>query len=127
MTDYNAIYDSLNSAGVGYAVGSDDDINELADELNAELIYRAYTDDDVAVYRDENGDLILVGDAHGPWAVKIPGEAEHLADGWVVVDASNQRWWPDADAQEEIEKASDPAVAVVVMAALDPSRGEWRT
>ena len=58
-------------AGAGYAVGEeDDDINELAELLGAELIVTSTSSDSVAVYR-RGEQLILVGDANGPWAVSV--------------------------------------------------------
>ncbi len=72
---YNEIYDILNNAGCGYAVGAeDDDINELTDL--GELIHPAETDNDVAVYQDGN-DVTIVGDSHGPWGVN-PADLDNL-------------------------------------------------
>ena len=67
--DYKKIYQELNNAGCGYAVGNEnDDINELSGI--GELVKKAETADDVAVYQD--GDtIILVGDSNGPWAVAM--------------------------------------------------------
>lgn len=31
----------------------------------------ATTNTDVAIYRESNGDVVLVGDAHGAWAVRV--------------------------------------------------------
>lgn len=71
MGRYDEAYTILNNAGAGYAVGEeDDDINELAELLGAELIVTSTSDDRVAVYR-RGEQLILVGDAHGPWAVSV--------------------------------------------------------
>jgi len=68
---YDEAYRILNNAGMGYAVGEDDDdINELAELLGAELIVTSTSNDRVAVYR-RGEQLILVGDAHGPWAVNV--------------------------------------------------------
>lgn len=70
--DYDAIFKDLNNHGEGYAPTHDDDadINELADALEAELVRRSPADNQVAVYHDvDRCRLILVGDAHGPWAV----------------------------------------------------------
>ena len=68
---YDEAYKALNDAGLGYAVGEeDDDVNEQAERLGAELIVASPSSDRVAVYR--RGDqLILVGDANGPWAVSV--------------------------------------------------------
>lgn len=71
MGRYDEAYTILNNAGAGYAVGEeDDDINELAELLGAELIVTSTSNDRVAVYR-RGEQLILVGDAHGPWAVSV--------------------------------------------------------
>lgn len=68
---YDEAYTILNNAGAGYAVGEeDDDINELAELLGAELIVTSTSNDRVAVYR-RGEQLILVGDANGPWAVSV--------------------------------------------------------
>ena len=69
MIDYNEIWTTANNNGEGFSVGEDgQDINDLADDLG-ELIQRAYTNMDVAVYR--NGDTVtIVADVHGPWAVR---------------------------------------------------------
>lgn len=62
-----------NNAGQGYAVGDDDsDINDLAETLGLPLIERASNDRDIAVYSD-GVTTIAVGDANGPWAVRIIG------------------------------------------------------
>ena len=44
------------------------DINSMAEETDLPLIYRAYSDDDVAVYSDGKKH-VLVCDAHGPIAI----------------------------------------------------------
>ena len=70
MSNYNEIWNSMNDAGEGFPVGEDgQDINTLTDELG-ELMERAYSDTDVAVYRDDVGRVIVVGNANGPWAVR---------------------------------------------------------
>ena len=65
--DYNEIYNQMNNNGLGYSVGNEtDNINELTGI--GELIKKAETADDVAVYQD--GDTtVIVGDSNGPWAV----------------------------------------------------------
>ena len=71
LGSYDEAYRILDNAGAGYAVGEeDDDINELAELLGAELVVTSTSDDRVAVYR-RGERLILVGDAHGPWAVNV--------------------------------------------------------
>lgn len=68
---YDEAYRILDNAGAGYAVGEDDDdINELAELLGAELIVASPSNNKVAVYR-RGEKLILVGDANGPWAVSV--------------------------------------------------------
>ena len=69
MSNYNEIWTTANNNGEGFPVGVEgQDINTLTDELG-ELIERAYTAMDVAVYRD--GDTVtIVADVHGPWAVR---------------------------------------------------------
>lgn len=73
LMDYEQIFRDANNGGRGFAVGDPEDgINDLAETLGGELIARAYSDLDVAVYQLPNGDKIIVGDAHGPWAVDCP-------------------------------------------------------
>lgn len=60
-----------NDTGNGFAVGViGADINDLADDLGT-LIVRADNDRQVAIYEDHDGSVVLVGDAHGPWAVRV--------------------------------------------------------
>jgi hypothetical protein len=69
MTNYNAIWNRENNQGNGFAVGDEsDDINEIAGL--GDLIERAHSDNDVAVYRDGNATTTIVGNANGPWAVR---------------------------------------------------------
>ena len=69
MSNYNEIWTTANNNGEGFPVGVEgQDINTLTDELG-ELIERACTNTDVAVYRD--GDTVtIVAEANGPWAVR---------------------------------------------------------
>ena len=70
MNNYKEIWTIANNNGEGFPVGEDgQDINTLTDELG-ELMERAYSDTDVAVYRDDAGRVIVVGNANGPWAVQ---------------------------------------------------------
>jgi hypothetical protein len=52
--------------------------------------------------------------------------AEHLANGWSVVDPDGGRWWPDTDTAAEIATADDPAAAAVRICTETPTRGQWR-
>ena len=68
MTNYNEIWNRENNQGNGFAVGDEsDDINEITGL--GDLIERADSDNDVAVYR-AGETITIVGDAHGPWAVR---------------------------------------------------------
>ena len=64
-------YDIADRAGDGFAIGDSlDPIEEIAEAgtylgMTATRGYYA-----IAVYRD-GGDLVLVGDVHGPWAVRV--------------------------------------------------------
>jgi len=51
--------------------------------------------------------------------------AEHLSDGWTVVDDRGGRWTPDLAASTEIDRADDPAAAAVAMCHHEPLRGTW--
>jgi len=63
-----------NNAGNGYAVGNDsDDINDLAYYIRGRCVLEAWTDTDVAVYVDDDGDMVIVADSYGPWAVRVGG------------------------------------------------------
>lgn len=65
----NKLYNKKVNAGEGYAIGDvTDNINEI--EGIGELIKRAQSDSDIAIYAD-NYTVTMVGDAHGPWAVSI--------------------------------------------------------
>ena len=69
--DYDRQWAQGNNAGDGYAVGDEeDDINDLADEVGGALI-QASPGHGVAVYRRDDGSLVAVGDAYGPWAVDL--------------------------------------------------------
>lgn len=68
--DANFNWTKGNNAGNGYEVGSeDDDINEI--EGIGELVVRASSSSEVAVYRKPDGSFVGVGDAEGPWAVDL--------------------------------------------------------
>lgn len=73
--DYKDIWDELNRDGFA-ACDCDDpcdcDINELGDF--GALIQRAETMDDLAVYREDSLSIVIVGDAWGPWAVRVEDE-----------------------------------------------------
>ena len=70
MSNYNEIWTAANNNGEGFPVGVEgQDINTLTDELG-ELIQRASSDTDVAVYRDTEGRVTVVAEANGPWAVR---------------------------------------------------------
>lgn len=57
-----------NNAGDGYSPG--DDYDPAAPREGWELIDLATADDQVDVWR-VGDDVVLVGDAHGPWAVRV--------------------------------------------------------
>ena len=46
--------------------------------------------------------------------------------GWSVSDVAGGTWYPDADAEREIEASADPATTAERIAAEEPMRGEWR-
>jgi hypothetical protein len=53
-----------NNAGDGFDPG----------DLELVLVHPSRADDEVAIYRDDaSGDVVLVGDANGPWAVRVRG------------------------------------------------------
>lgn len=56
-----------NEAGDGFAAKN----NDVNDAGEGSLELRANTNHDVAIYRQSNGDVVLVGDAHGAWAVRV--------------------------------------------------------
>ncbi len=51
--------------------------------------------------------------------------AEHLTDGWTVIDPDGGRWWPDENAKAEVEDSEDPAEAIVTICTTAPARGRW--
>ena len=51
--------------------------------------------------------------------------AERRDETWTVTDEAGGVWWPDADAEREIDAAADPAAAAVEIADAEPSRGRW--
>jgi hypothetical protein len=51
--------------------------------------------------------------------------AERRDEAWTVADPAGGIWWPDADAEREIDAAADPAAAAVSIADENPSRGRW--
>lgn len=63
-------YKALNNMGHGYAVGEqDDDINEI--QGIGQLVAKAHSDSDIALYRSEDGIYTGVGNANGPWAIQL--------------------------------------------------------
>ena len=57
------------------AIGkSNGDINSMADETGLPLVYRAHSNNDVAVYSDGEKH-VLVCDANGPIAIRVSGGA----------------------------------------------------
>jgi hypothetical protein len=51
--------------------------------------------------------------------------AENNIHGWYVDDSDGGRWWPDDEAQEEIQRNDDPAARAVALCRDEPMRGEW--
>ena len=65
---YDEIFTKLNNAGLGFSVGDEgDDINAIKGV--GKLIRRSWSDNEVAVYMNEDS-FTLVGDCNGPWAVR---------------------------------------------------------
>ena len=61
-----AAYRAGNNAGEGFAIGNENDAIDALDTIGT---FVRFVGDLAAWERD--GALILVGDSHGPWAVKI--------------------------------------------------------
>ncbi len=51
--------------------------------------------------------------------------AERRPETWTVTDEAGGVWWPDADAEREIDAAADPGTRAVAICDEDPSRGRW--
>jgi hypothetical protein len=51
--------------------------------------------------------------------------AERRHETWTVTDEAGGVWWPDADAEREIDAAADPAARAVEIADGAPMRGRW--
>ena len=71
--DWNELWKEGNNAGEGYAIGDGENVS--VDDVNSvvgygELIQRAYSDRDVAVY-DNGNHYVLVGNSNGLWAVNV--------------------------------------------------------
>jgi len=66
---YDEIWVKANNNGEGFGVDGDD-INAL--EGFGDLIKKAHSDDDVAVYKDLDT-ITIVADANGLWAVQVKG------------------------------------------------------
>ena len=72
LTTRNArnLWHAGNEAGNGFAPDTKtDDLNGFGAEFG-ELVLRANGDTDVAVYVAD-GVVVLVGDSHGPWCVRL--------------------------------------------------------
>lgn len=60
-----------NNTGQGFPAGApDSDINSLSDELG-DLVLPSCVDREPAVYVAPDDSVVLVGDANGPWAVRV--------------------------------------------------------
>ena len=67
------VYQARNNAGTGYAPdfdSVDDVVADLVANYEGKVLCSRNSSDDVAVVRCGDGEIVLVGDAHGPWAVK---------------------------------------------------------
>ena len=53
--------------------------------------------------------------------------AETRDDTITVVDSEGGRWWPNEDAEAEIEAADDPEATAIRICESQPMRGVWRT
>ena len=51
--------------------------------------------------------------------------AERRHETWTVTDPAGGVWWPDADAEREIDAAADPGTRAVEIADRAPTRGRW--
>ena len=70
--DYNKIWNELNNDGEGFSIGSfTDDINDIPNLDGFTLIKKSENDNDVAVYHDGVGSMVIVGNSNGPWAVNV--------------------------------------------------------
>lgn len=71
-TDAADLFSRLNNAGEGYAIGEDGDTPQEAVEREEDTILAVY-DNGLVLAEEAPGMYYLVGDAHGPWAVRLPG------------------------------------------------------
>jgi hypothetical protein len=71
-TSLMAAYRRGNNAGEGYSIGSDAYTPREAIEDSADLEWLRYIHAEGAcLARRDDGALVVVGDAHGPWAVTV--------------------------------------------------------
>ena len=65
-----------NDGGDGFPIGEEDDKINKIDGLK----FLFNVDRDLVLSMDRSGDLILVGDANGPWAVRVGKKARKWLD-----------------------------------------------
>lgn len=53
--------------------------------------------------------------------------ANENVHGWHVTDAQGGTWWPSDEAAQEIQAASDPAQAALLICRTQPMRGTWHS
>jgi len=77
---YEQMWRHLNDRGEGFSAWETwEDVEDYADDPNMEIIERRHSDSGVMVIREYVGEFcgqsayryIIVGDAHGPWAVEV--------------------------------------------------------
>jgi hypothetical protein len=80
--DVISIWNPKRGNGEGYAVGYDgEEFDELADELDAKLMYVWQINGGLALYLDDCGRWIgVVGDELGPWAVVLQEDDSELSE-----------------------------------------------
>lgn len=69
-------WDEGNNKGDGFPVGEEDDSLHRIKGLK----YLFKVDNDSVLSMDRSGDLLVIGDAHGPWAVRVGKKAREWLD-----------------------------------------------
>lgn len=101
-TEAAKTYSALNSAGVGFAVGNDDQTLEQAAEADGMEILETHGhgDDRTLVCRSVTGATVLLGDCNGAWGVEVAhcesGQATGERCEWLgaPADLVEAEWMP---------------------------------
>ena len=106
---------------LGAALLNDGDVDQAMAAMCIETVPPALTAEEPPRLRGERQRHFLVFEG--------PGDREHglrvLVTGWTVRDADGGTWFPNDDADAEIEASDDPAATAVTICRDEPMRGTW--